>query len=234
MKRYEIAGLSVDMEVSGETLRRAEAYETSISGPADITLSCDARRVLALNPRLENLDNALYMGTGAYFSRELLNFSGTFLHASAVVLEGKAYLFSAHSGTGKSTHTEKWCRLFGAHYLNDDKPALRLIDGVWTAYGTPWSGKHDLSSPEGAPVGGIAFLKRGEENSITPITPQQALPRLMAQSLLKLSKKQMEIQLTLVDKLLRTVPLWELTCRNDDEAAQIAYAAMMGGVCQCE
>lgn len=234
MKRYEIAGLTVDMEVSGQTQLRAEAYETSVSGPADITLFCDARRVLELNPRLENLDNALYMGTGAYFSRELLNHNGTFLHASAVVLEGKAYLFSAHSGTGKSTHTEKWCRLFGARYLNDDKPALRLVNDRWIAYGTPWSGKYDLSSPEGAPVGGIAFLKRGEENHIAPITPQQALPRLMAQSLLKLNKKQMEIQLTLVDKLLRTVPLWELTCRNDDEAAQIAYAAMTGGVCQCE
>lgn len=230
MKRYEIAGLSVDMEVSGETLLRAEAYESSISGPADITLSCDAGRVLALNPQLENLDNALYMGTGAYFSRELLNFNGTFLHASAVVLEGKAYLFSASSGTGKSTHTEKWCRLFGAYYLNDDKPALRYINGKWIAYGTPWSGKHDLSSPEGAPLAGIAFLKRGQENRISSITPRQALPRLMSQSLLKLNKRQMELQLTLVDQLLREVPLWELICRNDDEAAQIAYAAMTGGV----
>lgn len=234
MKRYEIAGLKVDMEVSGETQLRAEAYETSANGPADITLTCDARRVLALNPGLENLDTAQYMGTGAYFARELLNYEGTFLHASAVVLEGKAYLFSAHSGTGKSTHTEKWCRLFGAHYLNDDKPALRCIDGTWIAYGTPWSGKYDLSSPEGAPVGGIAFLKRGEENSIRPITPGEALPRLMAQSLLKLSKTQMEVQLTLVDSLLRKVPLWELTCRNDDEAAQLAHRAMTGGNGRCE
>lgn len=234
MKRYEIAGLSVDMEVSGETLARAEAYESSVNGPADITLSCDASRVLALNPRMGDLDTALYMGTGAYFSRMLLKFNGTFLHASAVVLEGKAYLFSAHSGTGKSTHTEKWCRLFGAHYLNDDKPALRLVDGVWMAYGTPWSGKHDLSSPEGVPVGGIAFLKRGEENGIVPITPQQALPQLMAQSLLKLSREQMEIQLTLVDSLLRCVPLWELTCRNDDEAAVVACKAMIGGTTVCE
>lgn len=234
MKRYKIAGLSVDMEASGETLARGKAYESSANGPADITLSCDAGRVLALNPQMGDLDTALYMGTGAYFSRELLKFNGTFLHASAVALDGKAYLFSAHSGTGKSTHTEKWCRLFGAHYLNDDKPALRLVDGVWVAYGTPWSGKHDLSSPEGAAVGGIAFLKRGKENRIVPITPQQALPRLMSQSLLKLSKEQMEIQLTLVDSLLRSVSLWELTCRNDDEAAVIAHSAMTGGLSKCE
>ena len=234
MERYEIAGLTVDMEVFGETRTRSEAYKTAANGPADITLCCDAERVLALNPQMGDLDTALYMGTGAYFSRELLKHNGTFLHASAVVLDGKAYLFSAHSGTGKSTHTEKWCRLFGARYLNDDKPALRLINGVWMAYGTPWSGKHDLSSPEGAPVGGIAFFKRGEANDIQPLTPGQALPRLMSQSLMKLSKEQMESQLTLVDSLLCNVPLWELTCRNDDDAALVAYRAMTGGVRECE
>ena len=234
MNRYEIAGLTVDMEVFGKTELRAQAYKSSKNGAADITLNCDASRVLELNPQLRDPDNALYMGTGAYFSRELLRFDGTFLHASAVVQDGKAYLFSAHSGTGKSTHTEKWCRLFGARYLNDDKPALRLIDGQWMAFGTPWSGKHDLSAPEGAPLAGIAFLKRGEENRIVPITPQQALPRLMAQSLLKLNKRQMEIQLSLVDKLLRAVPLWELTCKNDDEAAQVAFKAMTGGCISCE
>lgn len=216
------------MEVSGRTELQAEPYRVSAVGPADITVQCDTRRVLELNPNLENEDVALYMGTGAKFSRELLRFKGTFLHASAVLLDGKAYLFSANSGTGKSTHTEKWCRLFGARYLNDDKPVLRLIDGVWMAYGTPWSGKHDLSSPEGAPVGGIAFLQRGTENSICPMPSHKAVPNLMAQSLWKLNRSQMQVQLELADHLLRNVPVWELTCRNDDDAAWVSCRAMTG------
>jgi hypothetical protein len=228
MKRYLIAGLTVDMEVSGRTELQAEPYRISAVGPADITLSCDVRRVLELNPELNDYDTALYMGTGAYFSRALLQHNGTYLHSSAILLDGKAYLFSANSGTGKSTHTEKWCRLFGARYLNDDKPALRLVDGVWMAYGTPWSGKHDLSSPEGAPLGGIAFLKRGEENAIRPMPANKAVPNLMVQSLWKLNKPQMETQLQLADHLLRTVPVWELTCRNDDDAARVSYQAMTG------
>lgn len=216
------------MEVSGRTELQAEPYRVSAVGPADITLNCDARRVLELNPGLLDLDAAQYMGTGAYFARALLRYAGTFLHSSAVVLDGKAYLFSANSGTGKSTHTEKWCRLFGARYLNDDKPALRLVDGAWMAYGTPWSGKHDLSSPEGAPVGGIAFLKRGEENSICPMPAGEAVPLLMAQSQWKLNMQQMQTQLELADHLLRTVPVWSLTCRNDDDAARVSCMAMTG------
>ena len=228
MKRYLIAGLTVDMEVSGRTELQAEPYRISADGPADITLSCDARRVLELNPELNDLDTALYMGTGVHFSRALLKHSGTFLHASAVVLDGKAYLFSANSGTGKSTHTEKWCRLFGATYLNDDKPALRLVNGVWMAYGTPWSGKHDLSCPIGVPIGGIAFLKRGDENRIEPMAAQKAVPQLMVQSQWKLNMQQMQTQLDLMDHLLRTVPIWELTCRNEDAAARVSCQAMTG------
>lgn len=228
MKRYMIAGLAVDMDVSGQTEKRAAAYAAANEGPADITLDCDVRGVLELNPELETYDLAEYMGTGVYFARELLNFDGSYLHASAVVLEGKAYLFSADSGTGKSTHTEKWCRLFGATYLNDDKPALRRVNNTWFAYGTPWSGKHDLSSPEGVPLGGIAFLKRGQENAIRPMPAGEAVKYFMSQSLWRLDDREsMEKQLAFMDTILQQVPIWELTCRNDDAAAFVSRNAMV-------
>ena len=226
MKRYQIAGLTVDMEVSGRTESQARPYAVTANGPADITLTCDTRRVLELNPGLETLETAEYCGTGAVFAHKLLKYNGTFLHASAIVLDGKAYLFSANSGTGKSTHAEKWCRLFGATYLNDDKPALRLENGRWIAYGTPWSGKHDLSTPVGAPLGGIAFLKRGQTNEIRPMAAQEAVPLMMNQSLWKLGPQQMEKQLMLLDDLLRQIPIWELTCRNDDDAAIVSHGVM--------
>ncbi len=227
MKRYVIAGLAVDMAVSGQTEQRAAAYAAPMDGPADITLNCDVRAVLELNPIMKTEDVAEYIGTGALFSRELLNYNGSYLHASAVLLEGKAYLFSAPSGTGKSTHTEKWCRLFGATYLNDDKPALRLVNDRWMAYGTPWSGKHDLSLPVGAPVAGIAFVKRGDENSIRRLSPAEALPRFMSQSIWRLwTEKYMDKQLELAGKVVSQIPVWELTCRNDDEAAVVSHRAM--------
>lgn len=231
MKRYVIADLKVDMAVSGRTLRQAEAYAAPAEGPADINLFCDIDRIMELNPQLPNEEVAEYLGTGAAFARELLAFNGSYLHASAIILDGKAYLFSAPSGTGKSTHAEKWCRLFGATYLNDDKPALRLVEDVWMAYGTPWSGKHDLSDPKGVPLGGIAFLRRGQENAIRRLSAKEAIPKFMSQSLWRISQhEQMEKQLQLVDDILRRVPIWELICRNDDAAAEVARDAMTGNV----
>jgi len=226
MKRYQIADLAVDMAVSGRTERQAAAYAAPANGPADITVSCDARSILSANPEYETLDMAEYLGSGVIFSRQLLDFDGSYLHSSAVILEGKAYLFTAPSGTGKSTHTEKWQRLFGATCLNDDKPAIRLVNGVWMAYGTPWSGKHDLSVPEGVPIGGIAFVFRSEENKIFPMEPAKAVTHLSGQSLWYLTREMLVKQLGLMDKLIRMVPVWELHCRNDDEAAYISHAAM--------
>lgn len=228
MNRYKIADLQVDMEVSGRTLKQAQPYATTPDGVADIVIECDPQAVWKANPTMNSLEVAEYMGTGTAFAKGLLEHNGFFLHASAIMLNGKAYLFSAHCGTGKSTHTAKWVRLFGAEYLNDDKPALRNIDGTWYAYGTPWSGKHDLSAPVGVPLGGIAFLRRGDKNIITKMGALDALIQLMPQTIRKLSQQQMDQLLPLVDKLLHEVPVWQLTCRNDDDAAFVSHAAMTG------
>ena len=228
MAVYEIAGLRVQMDAFGRTARQAEPYLSKTSGAVDITLRCDPDALLKHAPSYGNSDAAFYSGSGAEFARALLQHGGLQLHASAVVLEGKAYLFTAPSGTGKSTHSEKWCRLFGAQLLNDDKPALRCKDGIWSAWGTPWSGKHDLSTPANAPVAGIAFLERGEENSIRPLESADAVPYIMSQCVRLLQMEQMQRQLTLLDSLLTQVPVWLLKARNDDQAAMVSRAAMEG------
>ena len=228
MKRYEIAGLQIDLEAGGRTQQQAAVYAAPAEGKAHMTIQCDMDEVMRLNPQITDRELAEYLATGTRFAALLPRFQGMMLHSSAVICRGKAYLFSAPSGTGKSTHTEKWIRLFGAEYLNDDKPALRLVDGNWMAFGTPWSGKHDLSQPTGVPLGGIAVLHRDGENAIRPMEPAEALPYLMSQTAYKLPAKRMDSLLSVMDALLRDVPIWHLTCRNDDEAAYVSYRAMVG------
>lgn len=229
MARYRIADLIVEMMPSGRTKQQAMPYLTEESGEADIILSYDYEKALLRYPQLQDLDTAEYMTTGSLFAVQMLRFDGFQLHASAVMLDGKAYLFSAPSGTGKSTHTEKWCRLFGAQIINDDKPTLRRTDGVWTVYGTPWSGKNDLSCPVGVPLGGIAFLERGSVNKIGKISPMEAVPAILRECLQFSHKGCAQRQLELVDLLLREAPIYRLACRNDDEAAMVSCEAMKNG-----
>lgn len=225
MALYNIADLCVQMDASGRTAQQAAPYKTE-QGVPDVVLRYDVAAVLKQHPEFETMDMAEYMLSGTVFARHLLRLDGFQIHASSIILDGRAYLFSAPSGTGKSTHTEKWVRLFGAQYLNDDKPAVRYTDGTWKAYGTPWSGKHDLSQPKGAPLGAIAFVRRGTENSIARMEPQDAIPYCLSQLQRNISGELMDRQLELLNRLLQDVPIYMLTCRNDDEAALVARAAM--------
>lgn len=227
MIHCEIARLYVRLEAGGRTARQAGPYRVPPRpGPPDLTVSCDPEAVMAANPWITDRDTAEYMGTGAAFARQLPRFSGFQLHASAVELEGMAYLFSGPCGVGKSTHAEKWLRLFGAARLNDDKPAVRRLERGWMAWGTPWSGKYDLSRPAAAPVGALVFLRRGTENQITRLTPAQALPLFLSQTPRSMPREDMERMLALADRFLREAPVWRLTCRNDDGAALLARAAL--------
>ncbi len=148
-------------------------------------------------------------------------------HASAVAVDGEAYLFTAKSGTGKSTHARLWRELLGerAVMVNDDKPLLKIGEEAVTVYGTPWDGKHRLSRNMAVPARAICLLERGETNEISPIGPREALPALLRQAY---RADAMERILPLVTRLADAVPLYRLRCNMEPEAAAVAWRGMHG------
>ena len=143
------------------------------------------------------------------------------------VYKGKAYLFSAPSGTGKSTHTHLWLKyLEGCRIINDDKPAIRIVDGMPYAFGTPWSGKTDENINEGVPIGAICFLGRGE-NKIKQIPGISALKPLMEQTVRPRDKTLMNNMLETLNIILTQVPIYEMTCDMSEEAVKTAVEGMV-------
>lgn len=235
MALYEIAGLVVDMEPVHPTLSsRAAPYQLRAPGrPADIVIRQPEGyidRMQQANPSLGE-DQCEYLRFGSCFYRSLLRFDGMMLHASAVALDGRAYLFTAHSGTGKSTHTAQWLKLFGerAAILNDDKPALRWIGGQLCACGTPFSGKTPLSQNRCVPVGGICLLERGSQNRIWRISPREAVAFLFDQTIHSLYQQDMERLLGVLQSVLEAAPLYRMQCTIGTDAARTAHQAMAGG-----
>lgn len=226
---YRIAGLIVEMDSFGRILEQALPYRCDDCLSPDIIISSLRDAVQSRIPNADD-DLAEYVGTGLSFYKALLNFDGFQLHSSAVVVDGKAYLFTANSGTGKSTHTGLWLKLFGekSFILNDDKPALRLEDGVWYAYGTPWSGKHDISVNARIPVAGIACIERGECNEIEPFAGRDAVLAILRQANRPRAAEYRIKLLDLLDQLITRVPIWKLRCNMDLEAAIVAYEVMSG------
>ena len=150
------------------------------------------------------------------------------MHGSTVAVDGKAYLFTADCGTGKSTHTRFWRQTFGdrAVMVNDDKPFLRIqSDGV-LACGAPWSGKHGLETNITVPLQGICVLERGTENEICPAAAEELLPMLLHQGCPPRDETQVPHYERLVHILAQTVPLWKMRCNLDPNAARVAWEAM--------
>lgn len=226
---YKIAGLTVTMDTFGITRQRAEKYLCDPIDKVDMEVVSRWAYVKDMHPEFDD-NSGEYMSTAANFYRQLMDFEGMMLHSSTVVVDGKAYCFTADSGVGKSTHTQLWLDMFGdrAYILNDDKPALRREDGVWYAYGTPWSGKHDISCNERVPVAGIACISRAEENSIVPFGGPAAIGAIFKQLNRPRMRNAREKLLELLDKLLCEVPVWQLQCNKEPQAAEIAYQAMSG------
>ncbi len=161
-------------------------------------------------------------------AEELLTEDILLFHGSTVAVDGKAYLFTAHCGTGKSTHTRFWRQVFGdrAVMVNDDKPFLRFQDTGILACGAPWSGKHGLDSNVSLPLQGICILTRGTENRIWPMGAEAALPMLQKQAFQPDSPEKLPKCRELVLRLADAVPLWQMECTKEPQAAEIAWEAM--------
>ena len=224
---YKIAGLGVRMDTFGRTLRQAEPYLCPDQEQAQIVIQSDRQAVMDKNPGMHE-DHAEYLASGASFYRQLPKYGGLLLHSSAVVVDGKAYLFCAPRKTGKSTHVQLWLQEFGsrAQILNDDKPALRYMDGVWYACGTPWSGKTGQNTNCCIPVAGIALIGRDTTNHIERVSGAQALMPLLEQTVRPTDPALSAKLLEMLDSLLAQVPVWRLYCNMEQTAARVAYDAM--------
>ena len=162
------------------------------------------------------------------FAEYLILHDTLLLHGSTVAVDGKAYLFAARSGTGKSTHTRLWMTAFGGRALmvNDDKPFLEITDDAVLAHGSPWSGKHGLDTNTCVPLAGICLLERGPENVIRRASPQELLPMLLHESYCPRDPGHYDRYRALVEELACRVPLWCMDCNREPEAAQVSHKAM--------
>ena len=223
----KIADLIVEIpEAEGMPLRCRE-YQCSEKLKPDITILEEMYRYHVW-PLLDG-SGVAYMESGELFYTYFLQFNGLMLHSSAVEMDGKAYLFSGPCGMGKSTHTRIWQQTFGsaAQVFNDDKPALRRLDGKWYAYGTPWCGKDGINQNKKVPLAGICFLKQASENKIHQLTAVEAVRRIISQTRRSFVKvENLDLMLQIVEKLALEIPVFELENRPEPEAALLSYETM--------
>lgn len=153
------------------------------------------------------------------------------IHSSVLVKDDRAVLCLGESGTGKSTHTRLWREnIDGTTLLNDDSPIIRLVDGVPTAFGSPWSGKTPCYRNLSYPIAGFIRLSQAPHNKIFRLPVLQAIGALLPSCPPAFAHDE-QLQDALCDTLsdmIASVPVFHLECLPNRAAAELSYNTIFG------
>ena len=217
-KGYLVTDGDIDftVEMTEEDIQREREIHLTEGGFTNESLPSDYLEPLALYRKMLAL---------------LIPHSFMMFHGSAIAVDGECYIFTALSGTGKSTHTRLWREYFGdrAVMVNDDKPIISVTEKGAFVHGTPWNGKHNLGSNITVPLKAVCILERAEDNSIASITKREAFPMLYQQTYKPKDPVLLYKTINLIERLADGVGLYRLGCNMDISAAKVSYEGMKKG-----
>lgn len=228
---YKIADLNVLIEYKyNYTYKFLENYLSNDTASYDLYIKVsddelDAELKKSGAERVEFVENTCILRALSY--NLLKSFNGFLFHASAISYENKAYLFTAKSGVGKSTHTAllKEYLQDKIAYINDDKPFIRYFEdeNVFYVYGSPWCGKHWLSSNVKVPLNSIIKIERGLNSEVCSMDEISSLQTLFEQTDTSNYDDFASSVLELFNKLLAKTKFYNLKCVKDIESAKYSF-----------
>ncbi|WP_418792216.1 hypothetical protein [Phosphitispora sp. TUW77] len=231
------AGVKIIAKTPGTLIFEYEKHIHNLSGdehdiPCYTTASMDwSSYTMFIDPEYNNPNDDAIVQTvkeGIFVSlREavigrLAQKNGLIIHSSTILWQGRAIMFSAPSGTGKSTHAHLWQQLYNTPILDGDAAACRIIDGSPIVYGLPWCGTSGEFINQSAPLGAIVFLQQSKENSIVRLDFRESVLRLAARCfLLPWSNELMNQYLDTVQEITAETECFLLNCLPDFEAVEL-------------
>ena len=146
-------------------------------------------------------------------------------HGAAVEIGGRGFIFTAPSGTGKTTHIGLLLENYpeNVDIINGDKPIVHIPDGGARVCSTPWAGKEGMNRNVSPELAGIVLLRRGEVNRIREVQPSDHFAAIMAQTYFPNDALARVRTLELLDKLAKQVKFYVLECNISDDAAKTSF-----------
>lgn len=233
MSRYLIADFIVEMNPKYNALKMlCEPFLYSGNIQPDIVLNVDDTLISATRKRMKentSIDEAEEFCTSTLFNRAIIKHGAMLIHSSAIVCDGKAFLFSAASGVGKSTHTKLWLKKFGdrVHILNDDKPIVKIKNGLPFCCGTPFDGGSGIAKNETVPLGAVIFIERAADNYVTVPDTNEIVKKLYQSTAKFVGKEDAACMLENFDRLIKCCKFYILHCNTDISSVQTAYDALI-------
>ena len=162
-------------------------------------------------------------------AERLPEFNRCVFHGAVLEYNKKGFLFTAPSGTGKTTHIRLWKKFLGdkVEIVNGDKPILHIEEDGVTAWATPYAGKEKYQNHSSVKLSGMCLIKRGKENRIERVNAGDYLIEIISQMYMPYEPAQSVKTLELLDNLLKSVPLYVLYCDISEEAFNTSYGALV-------
>lgn len=225
----KLSDLNVKIEYKSDYIKTLCKDYLSKFDTADICVKHDENSILKEKEVLPSMSyqscesNCIHRS----IAENLPQFNRLVFHGAAIEYGGKAYIFTAPSGTGKTTHICLWKKYLGdsVKIINGDKPIIKA-DTSCTVYGTPWCGKEGYQQNSSAQIGAICVLKQSKTNSIKRIDNSQALGHLMHQVYMPQSPDALSLTLALIGKLIENVPIYLLECDISETAFKTSYQTL--------
>lgn len=163
------------------------------------------------------------------------------IHSASILYRDQVWLFSGHSGMGKSTHTNLWKEQFGTEIINGDLNLIGWSNGEQTnigqsvdkpgskghpiVYGMPWCGTSGIASTKSYPLGGIVLLGRSDNDHFESLTNDQKIVRVMQRMISPVwTEDMLETNLKCAAKLAKEVPIYYLLCTKEPSSAYVMKA----------
>ena len=234
MTKLLLADLVIQIKHTyGYIRKHSKAYIYDGDRPTDIFISISEKEIADEREISENKINIGYLEyICAYrkIANELLKFDAFVMHGTVIEVENKGIMFTALSGTGKTTHMLYWQEMLGdkLKIINGDKPIIRFFDGVPYAYGTPWAGKEGFNTNARTELKDICLIERADINEVVPLTGFQIVSVFIKQIYHPEDLEARNITYDLANKLLSYCNLRKIRCTKDISAAETAYNAILG------
>lgn len=158
---------------------------------------------------------------GISIEKILNNYDTFMLHSSFIKYNNKAILFSAPSGTGKSTQADLWNKYENAAIINGDRTGIRKIGDKWTAYGLPFAGSSRIFKNKKAPISHIIILRKGKENKLKRLSPREAFIKIYSETTIHTWDKEFQNNIVnMITDLVQNIPVYQYECLPDKSAVE--------------
>lgn len=163
-----------------------------------------------------------FLELGYIFAYSVIKKDGLMLHGVVMEWAGMGIIVCAHSGVGKSTHTNIWESREQARIINGDKALCYKEKDAWYSCGAPWCGSSGKYINKRLAISAIVLLERSNKNRVERLSHLQGAIGLIGLTYAPgWDEELMNKALDLLDEIVEAVPVYRLYCRPDYEAVAV-------------